>query len=235
MVKGWMGGSTISEILPCVWVFTQALMVSARLRVAEVEVGHLRPVELPVPLHEIRQERDAQLGPERVRRLERHLGIGARQARPERGMRPVDLIQAQAFQAEHLGHRPRGLPRCAVVGHAQRCRQAGGRNQQVFGRRVAGKLQQQAETETVDRADQSGIKFLVDLHRLSLLPPKQEPCSYPPNIRYTNIDLISSRAANACISSSDGARSNRLAASSTFGRTLMSPTVFRKMPGRPKT
>ena len=70
-----------------------------RLRVVEVEVGHLRTVELPAALHEIRQKWDAQPGPKRVRRLERHLGIGARQRRPERGMRPVDLIQAEAFQA----------------------------------------------------------------------------------------------------------------------------------------
>ena len=127
MVKGSMGGSTMSAILPCLCLVVHPGVDGVgSLEVAEVQIGHLRPVEVSVTPHEIRPERDAQPGPERVRRLERHLGIRARQRRPERGMRPVDLAQAETFQAQRLRHRLRGFTARAVVGHGQRGRKAGG-------------------------------------------------------------------------------------------------------------
>ena len=43
------------------------------------------------------------------------------------------------------------------------------------------------------------------------------------------------RATSSSIVSSDGRDSWRLAASSTFGSNVTSPTVFRKTPGRPST
>ncbi len=52
---------------------------------------------------------------------------------------------------------------------------------------------------------------------------------------YQNIGPISRQATNARISSSEGGRSNRLAASRAFGSTWMSPGVFKKTSDRPST